>query len=234
MATILGLFGKGEKAEEKAVNAVLTRLHREKTPVRMEIERSKIRFTSMLAFKNNSVLAAKPEALNPVLKSGHFVRFKVPWEPEKTLRMAVTTTNFNLTNGNPVFICQPPTTFAESAHRVSERFNTMRYSTMLLRFHDLAGEFRIVDISGHGCRFQASEGGLQKTMPIGKTIPGAWIQLGNKATIELETVTPKIHQKNEVGVEFVVKADGKNRKILDHLISSLDKQQKENIRASSF
>lgn len=234
MASLLGVFGRGGKAEEREVHGVLRELDREKKPVRMEIEKANVRFTTMLVFKANSVVVAKPQALERMIKSGEFIRFKVPGQKNRAIRMEITTPNFNLKNGAPVFICQPPAAFAKSAHRQTERFDTRRFSNIHLRIDGFSEKFRIVDLSVMGCRFQALNGEPARDMPKGKPLPDAWIQMGDRGRIDLSQITPRTHQAGEVGVEFSVKTSAKTKKMLESLVDSLDRQQKESIRSQSF
>lgn len=200
----------------------------------MEIEKMNIRFTTMIVFRNKSVVVAKPPTLDKVLKVGQFVRFKVPGDDQQAIRMVISTPNFNLKNGNPVFLCTPPNEFAETAHRANERFDTRRFTNIQLRISGYAESFRIIDLSTEGCRIHTSFTNPVKTLPKGKTINDAWIQMGNKARVELATITPRTHDEQAVGMEFSVKSEEKDLRLLSHLVALLDKQQKESIRAESF
>lgn len=234
MASLLGIFGIGDRLQKKAVHGILNQLDRKKASIRMEIEKVNIRFTTMIAFKHNSVVVAKPPALDNVLKVGQFVRFKVPGQEQQAIRMVISTPNLNLKNGSPVFLCTPPNEFAESAHRANERFDTRRFNNIQLRISGFAEGFRILDLSTEGCRIHTSFTNSVKVLPKGKTINDAWIQMGNKARVELINITPRTHHEQAVGMEFSVKSGEKDLKLMTHLVALLDKQQKESIRAESF
>ena len=234
MASLLGVFGKGGKAEEKEVHAVLKELDREKKPVRMEIERANVRFTTMLVFKSNTVVVAKPLALDPMIKTGEFIRFKVPGQKDRSIRMEIKTPNFNLKSGAPVFICDPPSSFAKSSQRQSERFDTRRFNNIHLRINGFGEHFRIVNLSIMGCRIQALHGNPTKEMPKGKPIADAWIQMGDKSRIDVSQITPRSHNGGEVGLEFSVKSGEQAKQKLESLVASLDRKQKEAIRSESF
>lgn len=234
MASLLGIFGIGDKLQKKAVHGILNQLDSKKASIRMEIEKMNIRFTTMIAFKHNSVVVAKPPVLEKVLKAGQFVRFKVPGQDQKAIRMVISTPNFNLKNGSPVFLCTPPTEFAESAHRANERFDTRRFKNIILRISGYAESFRIIDLSTEGCRIFTSPEKMVKLLPKGKTITEAWIRMGDKTRVELASITPRTHQEQAVGMEFSVESGGKNMKLLTRLVEVLDKQQKESIRSESF
>lgn len=64
MASLLGIFGKGGKLQKKEVHGILNQLDRKKASIRMEIEKVNIRFTTMIAFRHNSVVVAKPPTLD--------------------------------------------------------------------------------------------------------------------------------------------------------------------------
>lgn len=58
--------------------------------------------------------------------------------------------------------------------------------------------------------------------------------MGNKARVELASITPRTHDEQAVGIEFSVKSREKDLRLLTHLVAALDKHQKESIRAESF
>lgn len=231
MASLLGMIGKGKRGQQKAVNAILTAMDRDKAPVRMELEQTNIRFTTMLVYKTDSVVVAKPTALEESLKKGQHVRFKVPGDRTREISMEIVSPHFNLNNGRVVFICTPPTGFAESTMRDAERFDTRRFSNLHLKINQFEEPLRIVDLSIQGCRVLVNHPNPNKVLPVGQIVSQGIINMGNKAQVELNQIIPRMHRGQEVGIEFAVSGKGSHQRMLDNLLTLLDRKQKEDIRS---
>ena len=229
MAGLLNIFSG--KSEEKAVQSTLAQLDRQKTIVRLEIEKTQTRFNTVLAMRKGAVVVAKPNGIDQFLKAGTMVRFKVPGE-KHDIRMEISTPHLNLGNGSPVFLCTAPTRFSATSHRGSERFSTKRFSNVSLHIDSLGSKFSIEDLSESGCRIKTNHTKPQVQFPLSENIQGAFIQLGNKARIDLTQVTPRSYQGQNVGLEFQIRSDGPHRKLLGSMVDSLARQQREMLRAS--
>ena len=68
-------------------------------------------FRSVLAVKKGVVVVAKPDGLGKYLEKKGFVRFSLPNEEGRDLRLEVISPHFNLTSGNSVFLCKLPEEF---------------------------------------------------------------------------------------------------------------------------
>lgn len=229
---LLNIFG-GVKGETRAVHSALNKLDKKKTTVRVELENTQIRFNTVIAFRRNTVVLAKPKALEDGLKTGAMVRFHIPGT-DRDVRMEIATPHFNLTNGSPVFLCHPPKFYAKSSNRDEERFSTQQFKNLLLHLHSLPDKFRILDLSNKGVRILTSNPNPKRQFPMAEKFKGAWIQFGARAKVELEQVIPRSHKGQSVGLEFIISDNGKHKKVLDQVVKTLDKHQREMLKAQTF
>jgi hypothetical protein len=229
MTSLLGLF-RQNKDETRAVEAVLARVDRQQEVVRIEVERTLIRFNSRLSVRRNAVVVAKPPALRSELQAGGFVRFKVPGEPRKEIRLEVATPHFNLTSNQPVFLCKLPGAFAPPSQRKSERFDTSRFQNLrlVLPGHE---HLRILDIAEHGCRVLTPYPHPHERLARAKPIGDGAVQMGKNVCVQMAVVTPRTYSGREVGFSFSLDPGGDNRKLLQHLLRSLEKVQRESMRS---
>jgi len=220
------------KSAENAILALLNRLEQQKIAIRVEIENTLIRFNTMLIIRAGSVVLARPQALRENLEKGGMVRFKVPGDDEKELRLEITMPQYNLTNGTPVFLCKIPTQFHKTAYsRVVERFNTTRFTNLGLVIPEKAWAFRVLDISINGCKVLSKSGVPESEFPIGRSFENTYFKLGGRVKIELARLIPRSIRGHAVGLEFNVRQEGLHQKYLDHLITSLDKKDKDAMKA---
>lgn len=222
MAILKNLMG-GKAKEHKAVMSSLNMLDRNKIPVRMEIENSTVNFPTRLSIRSATVVVAKPTNLSGALTKGGTVRFKIPDSEGKEIRMEVLTPHFNLTSGNPVFLCKVPTEFAEGDLRGAMRYNTSKFTNVILTMPPNQAQFRIIDLSEGGCKIYVPGQAARETFPIGSPIAAVRITLGTKVTVVLDALTPRNHRGQAVGCSLTVSNEGTSKKYLVHLITSLEK-----------
>ncbi|MBI3993487.1 MAG: hypothetical protein HY342_09450 [Candidatus Lambdaproteobacteria bacterium] len=219
------------RSTSKAVEKALMALEQSRATVRVEIEKTRIRFNTVLSVRKSAVVVAKPEGLGRSLQVGSTIRFTLPDESGRNLRLEVSTPNFNLSNGSSVFLCKMPKKFAEGAVRMAVRFDTTRFNNLLLTVKDKGGEgFRILDLSSGGCKFQCPGTPTLKSFPVGKKVLGGAIQLGDRVNVELEHFIPRAHMGSAVGCEFKISLEGPNAKYLQHLLISLEKSERERFK----
>ncbi len=228
MAKLLRMWGSGR--EQAAVRALLTRLDRQRTPLRMEIENSLIRFTTALACKRGTVVVAKPPALDGQRLLGATVRFHPPGEPERALRMKVAVPHFNLANGQPAFLCDPPTGFTQGSGRQSERHDTRRFRNLLLHIPAL-GAFPVLDLSASGCRVESPSPDPAVQFPLDEPLGAATLQLGRNARVEVAGLVPRSHNGRTVGLELLLEPGGRGVNYLEHLLRSLERTATDSMRA---
>jgi PilZ domain len=229
MARFMNLLG-GQSRDDKEIISSLNLLDKNRVPVRMEVENTSIHFNTRLSVKSATVIVAKPLNLKEGLNKGGTVRFKMPDSEGKELRMEVLTPHFNLTNGNPVFLCKIPTSFAQSNMRGSLRFNTSRFTNVALVFADHPEKYRIVDLSTGGCKVFLHSKEAKERFRVGVTLSDARIDLGEKASVHLKAVVPRNHRGQAVGCQFEVSEEGASKKYLQHLLTSLEKAELERYR----
>ncbi|HUJ73420.1 MAG TPA: hypothetical protein VL359_01120 [bacterium] len=203
---------------------ILTDIARNKTPVRVEIEGEHTRFRSQLALKQGMVVLSKPATLVDSLSVGSHVRISVPGNEARQLRMEVTNSHFNLSNGNAVFVCDAPQPPPQPSRRAHQRYDVSRFNNLLLYLPGMDG-FRLVDVSATGLKLLIPAWEALQTFPLGSTLNAAHIQVGSSARVDLEALIPRQHYVQTVGCEFQVMADGISSRYLNHLLATLDKAQ---------
>jgi len=65
---------------------------------------------------------------------------------------------------------------------------------------------------------------------VGLPMHGARIELGNKASVQLQAVIPRNHRGQAVGCQFELTDEGPSKKYLTHLLQSLEKAELERYR----
>lgn len=230
MTEFLKAFGLGAKSEDKEIAQVLRRLDKSKTAVLLEIEGSHVHFRSVLAVKQGVIVVAKPQGLGPHLKKDSVVRFSVPDQPGRDIRLSVASAHFNLTSGNAVFICKFPHEFSEGTKRKATRFNTSRFNNLHFTYPKITEKYRIIDLSLNGFKFYC-KGKLSELFPIGDPIYPAILHI-SKYTTEVGTVVPRVHIGNTVGCEIQGPDSSPARKYIAHLISSLQKTEEKQLGGS--
>ena len=203
---------------------ILAELTRNKTPIRVEIENTLIKFNSQLTLKKGTVVIAKPLGLKDELSAGAHVRVRVPGSGRRELRLHVNTPHFNLSSGNAVFICDAPEKDI-SARRESDRYDVTRYNNLRLVMG--SEQFRLVDVSSTGFKVLCTPAQAQQYFPLGKELHALHIMLGTNARVDLEKVVPRSHHGTSVGCEFEVKRDTASERYLNHLLASLTKAESE-------
>jgi len=229
MARFMNLLSS-QGREDKEILGALTTLDKDRVPVRMEIENTSIHFKTRISVKSATVIVAKPLNLKEGLAKGGTVRFKLPESEGRELRMEVLTPHFNLTNGNPVFLCKIPTGYAQSNMRGSLRFNTSRFTNVALLLSDSPVRYRIVDLSSGGCKIYLSSKEDKQRFAVGVPVHGARIDLGSKAAVHLKALVPRNLRGQAMGCQFEVSGEGVSGKYLEHLLQSLEKAELERYR----
>ena len=207
----------------------LAELARNKTSVRVEIEHSPLKFNSQLTLKKGAVIIAKPGGLREGLAKGSRVRLRIPGHGKREFRLVVTTPNFNLANGNAVFICDAPEGEVESK-RESERFDVRRFGN--LRLELASEEFRVIDISVSGLKVVTAADQAEEYFPLGKELHSAHIRVGANVQVDLARIVPRAHHGSTVGCEFAVKQQTPSETYLKHLLDSLSKAETQRMTVS--
>lgn len=232
MAKLTDFLGFSNQ-EQKEVVKTLQMLERQRTPVRIEIENTRIRFNTIISIKRGMVVIAKPSGLNQDLKTGGSVRLKIPEADAREVRLEIITPNFNLTNGASVFLCKMPVQFAGGSRRAAERYDTSRFNNLRLGLADVEQQFRLIDISLGGCRIKARSSEARKFFPLEKGITSASILLGANVSVTLSSMVPRMHSDSAVGVQYQVSPEGNNMKYLQHLLLSLAKTEDERMKSAT-
>ena len=205
---------------------ILHQLDQEKSTVRMEVENTNLQFQTRLTLRSEAVLVAKPPGLKEGLVKGSFVRFQLPKAKRSELRMEVVAPHFNLTTGAIVFICKIPSAIIKT-HRREARYNTTRFNNIHLHLNGRKSSLRVIDLSPTGMRVHATNE-VRALLPLNTAMTEAFITLGDKARIDLVSLTPKSNSGTSVGCEMVV--DKSSETILTHLLESLEKAEADYLR----
>lgn len=233
MSEILRAIGLGPKTESRHILQVLKRLERTRTPVLMEVEGRQTHFRSVIAVKKGVIVVAKPDGLVGQLRKEDVVRFSVPLEESKDLRLQVLTPHFNLTSGSAVFLCRVPEAFTEGSRRRSVRFNTSRFKNLHLYLPALEDRFRIVDLSTTGCKIHHNRSDVGELLPLNRLIAPAKLEI-SRYTADLEGVVPRVHKGQTVGCEMHVPSYGNARKYIEHLVQSLLKSEEQRLHSEAI
>jgi len=220
------LFGGGN--EERAVSRLLHRLARRKTPVEVEVERSRSRFRSIIALKRGVVVIPRPKRLPARLKQGGWVRFTIPGGKGRTVRLEVLTPHFVLTTGTSVMLCRIPTAFGDPEHRAAERFHTARIDKLYLYLPETGTRYRLVDLSREGCRVYVRDDNPRVILPVGEVIRGAELLL-DKRRVPLRALEPRSYGDRTVGCSLEVDANAAGAEPFFALLDALEKQVHANI-----
>ena len=228
MAKILRVLGlqRGDQAE---IETILDHITRRRAPVLMEIEGTQIHFRSVLTVKRGVVVIAKPAGIAAHLKKDTIVRFAVPGDETRALRLTVISPHFNLSSGSSVMLCRIPEDFSEGARRKHMRFNTSRFNNLHLYFPDLSRRYRIVDLSTNGCKVYVNES-MEDQFPLGDPIKPAQINISTYLT-QLDAVVPRVYKGKTVGCEFTYEQNSESHKYIHHLITSLQKNEEAKLSA---
>src|SRR5689334_22792729 len=114
---------KGFGGSAKELLDELGRLENSRAVIRVEIEGNSVHFSSRLSVKKDTVVIAKPIGLREGLETGAYIRFRLPDNPDREVRLEVLTPHFNLSGGNAVFLCRLPTQGPAPAKRKADRYN---------------------------------------------------------------------------------------------------------------
>jgi hypothetical protein len=221
MANFAELLGFGGSAK-RAVQA-LERLASERATLSVTIEGTQTRFKSRVLLKDNQVIFAKPASAQDGVRVGKFVRFRIPDEPSKEVRLEIAVPQVNLASGSSVFVCKTPEEGLTTSKRQADRLGLAHLSNVLLVMPDHSREFRLTDISATGCRVMTSPPEAKTFLPVGRELNNVFIQVGSKAKVELKSFIPRAHRRNSVGCEFTVKAEGTSLVYLQRLIDTLER-----------
>lgn len=232
MAKLSNLL-KLPRSKERQVLQVLQNAEKNKSPIRIEIENSGMRFFSILTLKRGLVVIAKPPGVKTEIARNGYVRFKNPEDENQEVRLQVTVPHFNLLSGSYVFLCQIPKEFAETSKRNADRYNTSRFNNLHLYIPTKKGQYRIIDISMYGCKVFLDRVALNNKFEVGTKLSPATISIGGKVDIDLDSVVPRSQHKNTVGFQLVVGGDGSSGKYLSHFLTSLETAESTRLRADS-
>lgn len=227
MTSLLGLINKNF-GENHAVNTALNQLHKRRSPIRVEVENTLLRFDTKLRVHKSSVVVAKPFRMAHNLEAGDHIRFRLPSAKNRELRLKIRTSHFVLSNGTPVFVCDKPTQFIEgSGRRESYRFNTKKYNNLFLHIPELTWKFNILDISKTGCKIYAKNKDFDLDFPQGTRFNNASILLGDHVRLPLDLLAPRMHKFPELGLKFEINPNEHDRKVFTNLMDHLERKLAE-------
>jgi hypothetical protein len=224
------LHGFGGSAKE--LTDALMRLDAEMAPIRVEIENTHTRFESRLTIKRESVVVFKPSGLRDQLQAGSFVRFRLPHDMSREVRLEVATPHVNLASGTSLFLCKMPTTGLQPAKRNAERYNVTKFKNVLLTLGKRGRSFRVVDVSLSGCKVFSTQAEANSYFPIGKELEFVQLSLGQKVKVDLERLVPRAHLRQTVGCEFEISGEGPSKVHMQSLIKSLEKFEARNVHGT--
>ncbi len=213
------IFGGREDA-----TLTLNLLHRNRTPVLVEIERSLLRFKSLLTLRDKAVVIAKPAEYQDALKTGDHVRIRWSGAERHEMRLEVVHPHVNLPNGHAGFVCRvhEPITQPRRNH---ERYDVSRFSNLTAEIG--GGQFRLLDLCESGCRLALAGNTSQIRIAQGHEMHQATLWVGSGAKVELSRLMPLSEGSGFIGCAFEVKQDGKSPQVLAQVIHSVEEKQVE-------
>jgi hypothetical protein len=122
-----------------------------------------------------------------------------------------------------VFVCRLPSAGTAPAKRAADRHPVAHLTNVALVMPKREREFKLTDISLTGCRIAIAPGEAKTIFPLGRPLGDVHIQVGAKAKVELESLTPRSYYPNAVGCAFAVKPEGNSRVYLERTIETLDR-----------
>ncbi|MDH4122136.1 MAG: hypothetical protein OEV94_10565 [Deltaproteobacteria bacterium] len=199
------IAGDGAASRDEELSQVLSRLAGGKEPVMVEVENTRVRFLAKLIIRPGLLVITKPLNLPNVLGPGVYVRFCLPWNEEKELRMEVVRPHVNIANGNAVVVCRLPKEFANSTPRKGTRFDTGRYNNITLVLKDREASYRVLDLSVSGVKVDIK--GHHKIFQVNQPMTGCELRLGGYR-VPLASLVPRAVQGMAIGGEIQVAKEG--------------------------
>jgi hypothetical protein len=205
------------------MTAVLRQLDNDRTTLSVQIEGAPVRFKTRLLLKDDQVVFSKPDGIRESLRAGKHVRFRIPDDPTREIRLQVFAPQINLASGSAVFVCKLPSADSAPAKRGADRHGVAHLTNVALVMPKRDREFRLTDISLTGCRIAISQGEAKTIFPLGRPLGDVHIQVGAKAKVELASIVPRSHHPGAVGCAFTVKGEGHSQIYLKRMIETLDR-----------
>jgi hypothetical protein len=175
------------------------------------------------------VIVGKPRGLMEGISKGDCARFRVPWATEFEVRLEIASLHVNLANGSAGFVCKQPSGAAYSVKRSGERYSTGRYTNLQLRVPGAGLDFPVLDLSSRGCRVKAQSKVGERFFKVNRRIREGILQVGDRFHIRLDSIIPRMHLREMVGVEFVVGKQRKPQRELAILLGILAVQEVERL-----
>lgn len=216
--------------QSRLVLSTLRRLAAERQPVRVELENTEISFFTILDIRREKVMLSRPPGLATQIKAGAAVRFHLPNERKRALRLIVLVANFRMARGGPVFLCEIPKEFAPPSKRSVDRFNTSRFKNLRLVLSAQRLALRIVDVSEHGCKVYFRSAVEPDWFIIGGAIPDATIEIDNRVKMELDSVVPCSWTRKTIAFQFQLSQHDNSIKIFAKFLEALEKAEHDRLK----
>lgn len=211
----------------------LTRLDKEWTPVRLEVESADTTFYTVISAGPEFVVLNKPSDLpDEILKKNEMVRFNVPDGSRKVVRMKIIDPHYRREHGDHVFTCETPDEFAPKSRRGADRFNTSHYKNLELVIPQVGGRFRIIDVSLTGCKVFADEFDEWGELRVGENMNFCKVAIGERVEIDVDSLIPRLITPPTAAFEWRVRTRGTSAEYIDQLIKSLEKSEKSRLQIS--
>ena len=169
-----------------------------------------------------------PQKLKDLLHSQSGVRIRIPNREQMDLRLEITSAKYGGTGAmatQPDFVtllCKIPGAQIVPTKRSSDRIMTSQYRDVFLELATASEPLPIQNMSLSGVKIRTKEEGSQEQFPLGASMENAVIRLGKKTSLRLDSVTPRCHYIQGVGLEMKVKEEGNYRKILKIFLETVE------------
>lgn len=223
---LLGGWLSAASREERAVLRALDDLAVRKLPVRLESEETGVSFFTILSLRRNGLLIARPRTLRGGLPKDSYVRITLPNQGRRQIRVPVLVPHVKLPMSMKyACICGVPTAFAGVCKRHTDRFSTARFKNLHLQLLRHQKSFRVVDLSVGGVRVFAGTESSNLAFDPDMDLAPARLRVGDRVSIELESLLPRAHVGNMVGLSMRVRNDGLSGRFLLNLLNRLQEQE---------
>jgi hypothetical protein len=190
-----------------------------KTPVRVQIDQTLIRFKAQLAVQpDGKVVIRKPFGLNGYLASGTCVRLRIPGAEKREVRLEVLVSDQIRSTGELEFVCKPLESLLQ-CRRTHDRFDTSEHAHLGVVIGGT--RLQLFDISERGFRAGPASALSPETIMLGREIPEVRLELGWDAQIRFARVVPRNFREFAIGFEFVPETDRASERYLRHLLDTL-------------
>lgn len=232
---LFGGWGSSSHREARALRRALAEISDKKTPVRVEVEGTGIRFLTVVLLHRNALVIVKPSTLRADAPRNSIARVTLPGRERLQVRCRVQVPRFTLAmSGRHAIICTVPETFAGTCQRAADRFDTSRYKALRLHVPTAQSTFSVVDVSQAGLRIVTRGAPAGEVFKPGAELAPARLLLGYKVKVDLASLVPRNQADKAIGLQMRVQEDPFSLRYWQHFLKQLEQQERLRLRTDTF